>query len=197
MVLVLAGCRARRGQAVRFGRRRGLSRIMEDGDAAGKKRKRQPSEAKLLSATDGTAKMSATEKKRLSRYSRGAANKSKGVVKHRLKVGIKRSEAKISAANKRAAQAELLLPTEAGTIETEGEMEMTARMSQREVAQAVDLQTQRKAYNMKLDKFGPYRANFTPNGRHLLLGGRKGHLAIVDWERAHVKTEIHVRETVS
>ena len=140
--------------------------------------------------------MTADEKKRLARYTRGEGNKSRGVVKHRMKLGIKRSEKKISSAARQAAQAELLLPTEAGTLEPENEMERTARLSQRQVAQAVDLQTQRKAYDMKLERFGPYRACYTANGRHLLLGGRKGHLAIVDWERATIKQEIHVRETV-
>ena len=158
--------------------------------------KRKASEAKLLSASAGTSKMSRMEKERLERYSRGAGNKSKGVVKHRLKVNIKRGEKKISNATKQAAQAELLLPSEAGTLEPENEMEMTARVSQRQVAQAVDLQTQRKAYNMKLDKFGPYRACYTTNGKHLLLGGGKGHLAVVNWEHAQIKKEIHVRETV-
>ena len=158
--------------------------------------KQGKSGAKLLSASEGSAKMTSSEKERLKRYDRGPANKSKGVVKHRLKLGIKRSEKKIASAEKRAAQAEVLLPSEAGVIETEGEMERTARMSQKKVAQAVDVQTARKAYNMVLDRFGPYRASYSPNGRHVLLGGRKGHLAILDWESCQITREIHVRETV-
>ena len=161
-----------------------------------RKRKRKPSDAQLLSATAGTAKMSGSEKQRLQRYSRGAGNKSKGVVKHRLKVGIKRSEKKISDATKRAAQAELLLPTEAGVLEAETEMERTARLPQWKIAQAVDAQTKRKAYNMQLDKFGPYRCSYSANGQHLLLGGQKGHIAVVDWANARVVRELHVRETV-
>lgn len=173
--------------------------MANDDGAAGtsaSKKKRKPSDAKLLSASDGSAKMSATEKKRLERYSRGPGNKSKGVVKHRLKLGIKRSEKKINEAAKKAAQSEMLLPTEKGVLEAEHEMERTARMSQREVTQAVDLQTQRKAYDMKLDKFGPYKAHFTANGRHVLLGGRKGHLAVLDWQTARIQSEIYVKETV-
>ena len=83
---------------------------MADAESSGKKRKR--SDAKLLSSSEGNAKMSAAEKERLQRYSHGTGNKSKGVVKHRLKIGIKRSEKKINDASKRAAGAELLLPTE-------------------------------------------------------------------------------------
>jgi len=159
---------------------------------AGKKRKRNST---LLSATAGTSKMSSTEKQRLARYSRGPGNKSKGVTKHKLKLGIKRGEKKIGDSARRAAQSEVLLPTEAGGLEAEGE-ERTAHMSQRQLVQAVDLQTQRKAYNMKLDHFGPYRSCYTANGRHVLLGGRKGHLAVLDWENARITSEIHVKETV-
>ena len=83
---------------------------MADEESSGKKRKR--SDATLLSSSEGNAKMSAAEKERLQRYSHGTGNKSKGVVKHRLKIGIKRSEKKINDASKRAAGAELLLPTE-------------------------------------------------------------------------------------
>ena len=169
---------------------------MADGVASGGK-KRKRSDAKLMSVSAGSAKMSAPEKRRLERYSRGPGNKSKGVVKHRLKLGIKRSEKKIGDAAKRAAQAEVLLPTEAGGLEAEGEMERTARMSQREIAQAVDLQTQRKAYNMTLERYGPYRACYTSNGKHVLLGGHKGHLAVLDWQNARITSEIHVKETVS
>ena len=103
---------------------------MADGGAdAGKKRKRGVSDAKLLSASAGTAKMTSEEKKRLAQYSRGDGNKSKGVVKHRLKLGIKRSEKKISSAAKAAAQAELLLPTEAGTLEPENEILKSLRVT--------------------------------------------------------------------
>lgn len=140
--------------------------------------------------------MTKEEKKRLEKYSRGAANKAKGVVKHRLKLNIKRSEKKIRTAAREAAQAEILLPTEAGGLEAENEMERTARMKQWQVAQAVDMQSQRKAYNMTLDQYGPYRASYSANGRHLLLGGRKGHIAIVDWDGARIRRELHVKETV-
>ena len=107
---------------------------MQSGEAPPGKKGRRKSGAKLLSASDGTSKLSGAEKERLKRYVRGDANVSKGVKKQRLRRGIKRDEAKIGAAARRAAQAELLLPTQAGFIETETDMEMTARLSQRQVA---------------------------------------------------------------
>jgi len=170
---------------------------------SGRKRNRKRPDDALLSVTVGNSKMSAAEKERLKRYERGPGNKSKGVIKHRLKLNIKRSEKKMSSAAKSAAQAEVLLPSEPGVLEAEGEMERTARFSQRQIAQSVDLQTQRKAFEMKLDRFGLYRASYTANGRHLLLGGHKGHLAIVDWNPSsdsssgpRITRELHVRETV-
>ena len=159
---------------------------------AGKKKNKKKGlpHAKQLSASSGSAKMSKAEKERLGRYDRGDGNRSKGVKKQRLRASIKRSESKVRDAARQAAQAELLLPTEPGVLEPENEMEMTARISQAEIARSVDLQTQRKAYDMKLEKLGPYRSCYTADGRHALLGGRKGHLAVLRWESHKIVSEI-------
>lgn len=37
---------------------------------------------------------------------------------------------------------------------------------------------------------------FTRNGRHLVLGGRKGHLASFDWVTKKLHTEINVMESI-
>ena len=50
---------------------------------------------------------------------------------YKLKLNIKRSEKKMKQAAQRAAQAERLLPSEAGELVAEGEMEKTSRFSQR------------------------------------------------------------------
>eukprot|EP00962_Isochrysis_galbana_P001630 scaffold417_cov101-Isochrysis_galbana.AAC.1 len=132
---------------------------------------------------DGSSKLTKAEKRRLNtRYSRGEGNTSKGVTKPVLKRSIKRQEAKISAAERQAAQAEVLQPTEAGYLEAEGPLERTARVRQSQLAGMVDVQTAQKAYDVQLDQLGPYRVAFTPNGRRVLLGGRKGHVAVAQWE---------------
>jgi len=151
---------------------------------------------KLLSASDG-GKMNAAERKRLSRYSRGDGNSSKGVTKPGLKRSIKRGEAKIGAAERKAAQAEVLQPSEAGFLEAEGPLERTCRVRQSQLAAMVDEQTAAKAYEVQLPDLGPYRVAFTANGRRLLLGGRKGHVAVARWEGGfHVLSELQLRETV-
>jgi U3 small nucleolar RNA-associated protein 7 len=137
---------------------------------------------RLLSSSTGSSKLTKAEKRRLNtRYSRGEGNTSKGVTKPDLKRSIKRQEAKISAAERRAAQAEVLQPTEPGYLEAEGPLERTSRVRQSQLASLVDEQTAAKAYDVRLDQLGPYRVAFTPNGRRVLLGGRKGHVAVAQW----------------
>ena len=67
-------------------------------------------------AVEHGAKMSSAEKQRLQRYQRGKGNTARGIKQHGLKLSVKRGEAKFAAAAKRAAQAELLLPSEAGML---------------------------------------------------------------------------------
>ena len=93
----------------------------------------------------------------------------------------------------RAAQTEQwLLPAEAGFIEAEG-MERTYRFSQEALASSADATSSRKAFDLSLPELGPYCLDYTPNGRHMLLGGRKGHLAVVDWAKPRLTTELQVR----
>jgi U3 small nucleolar RNA-associated protein 7 len=93
----------------------------------------------------------------------------------------------------RCAQTEQwLLPAEAGHLEAEG-MERTYRFSQEALAKSADATSARKAFDLSLPQLGPYCLDYTPNGRHLLLGGRKGHLALVDWQRQRLTTEIQAR----
>jgi len=38
--------------------------------------------------------------------------------------------------------------------------------------------------------------DYTRNGRHLLIAGRKGHIAAMDWREGKLHSEIQVKETV-
>lgn len=94
--------------------------------------------------------------------------------------------------SKRAA---LLLPENAGTIDVEVN-ESTCTLTQKEICQSVDLVSASKHFSLDLQKFGPYRFDYTRNGRYLLLGGKLGHVAAFDWLTKDLKCEINVQEAV-
>lgn len=51
-------------------------------------------------------------------------------------------------------------------------------------------------FELKLTDFGPYRVKYTRNGRFLLMGGGKGHIAAIDWMTKKLMCEINAMETV-
>ncbi|KAJ2777882.1 putative U3 small nucleolar RNA-associated protein 7 [Coemansia javaensis] len=94
-----------------------------------------------------------------------------------------------------AARSEVLLTEQAGFLEAEG-MERTYKFTQKQIADNVDIGSASRIFDLQLGEFGPYAIDYSGDGRHLLLGGRKGHLATVDWRNARLGCELHVRETV-
>lgn len=97
----------------------------------------------------------------------------------------------------RAAEAtDLLLQEEAGFLEPEGEMERTRKFTQKDVGAAVDAATANKQFDLKLVELGPYTVNYSRNGRRMLLGGRKGHVASIDWRLGLLDCELFLNETV-
>lgn len=45
---------------------------------------------------------------------------------------------------------------------------------------------------MLIVDLGPYTLDYNSNGRLLLLGGRKGHLAMMDWRKSRLMMEFQV-----
>ena len=90
----------------------------------------------------------------------------------------------------------------AGLIEADDELERTAQVTQDQIKDAVGIDVARKSFSLDLGGkkgtvgLGPYRCDYTRNGRHLLIGGRKGHLAAFDWQSGKLACEIQVKETV-
>lgn len=114
----------------------------------------------------------------------------------KLRSKLKHNDKKFKTASMEAARAELLLPAEAGYIETEGAMEETWRLRQEELKKHVDVQTAAKMFELELKELGPYAMDWSANGRHLLLGGRKGHVALLDQLSVEVVKELHLREAI-
>ncbi|KXJ13657.1 putative U3 small nucleolar RNA-associated protein 7 [Exaiptasia diaphana] len=108
---------------------------------------------------------------------------------------LKRYEGYHNNAALQAARAELLLTEEPGFLESEG-LEKTYRFKQHDIAKAVDVASAQKFFDLKLDKFGPYRINYTRNGRFMLIAGQKGHIASIEWQSKKLTCEVHVKETV-
>ncbi|KAK7478780.1 hypothetical protein BaRGS_00029991, partial [Batillaria attramentaria] len=133
-------------------------------------------------------------KDRLDRYGHGAQKikvPKRGLRGERLQQVKSRS----IFAQKQAARAERLHDDEAGFLELD-EAEKEARLSQTEIAAAVDVTSATKYFELQLSQFGPYGINYTRNGRHLLLGGQKGHVAAFDWQTKRLHCEFNAMETI-
>ena len=113
----------------------------------------------------------------------------------KLQTKLRKTEAKAQDAALLATQAEVLLTQEQGYLESEG-LESTWKLSQKELSTMVDVNTARKMFNLQLPDFGPYNISYTRNGKHLLLGGSKGHVAAMDWRNQQLHCELQLRETV-
>lgn len=91
------------------------------------------------------------------------------------------------------------LPTERGFIKpskTKKLKKKVTSISQRDIVQSVDITNASKHFDLNLDKLGPYKINYYKNGRFLLLGGAKGHVAAFDWLTKDLVCEFNIRETV-
>ncbi|CAH6790022.1 WD repeat-containing protein 46 [Phodopus roborovskii] len=108
---------------------------------------------------------------------------------------LEAAEAQEEEASVRAARAELLLTEEPGFLEGE-DGEDTAKILQTDIVEAVDIASAAKHFDLNLRQFGPYRLNYSRTGRHLALGGRRGHVAALDWVTKKLMCEINVMEAV-
>lgn len=114
----------------------------------------------------------------------------------KLKAGLKRIDDKYKEAVLSTAATDYLLPEEHGYLEAEDEMEKTFKFTQKEIKTHVDYSMANKALDLKLKDFGPYRMNYSRNGTHLLIAGRKGHVASMDWRKGELRGELNLNETV-
>ncbi|KAL1491613.1 hypothetical protein ABEB36_012185 [Hypothenemus hampei] len=135
-----------------------------------------------------------TPKEWLEKHSKGEGVNLK---KLKTKIHAKKFETKekeVKFATEIAAKAEILLTEQKGYLENDPG-ETTTQFTQKDIANNVDITAATKSFDLKLE-FGPYRAKYTKNGRHLVIGGKKGHVAAFDWLTKKLHCEINVMESV-
>lgn len=135
--------------------------------------------------------------KLLEKYSKGEGVKVKsiGYKNKYLKHKLKEKEKAFHEAEVAAARAEILLTETSGQLVAEDDS-YTSHITQRDIRDAVDITSATKSFDLNLNQFGPYKMRFIRNGRHLVLGGRKGHLAAMDWVTKKLHFEINVMESL-
>ncbi|GAW25385.1 putative small nucleolar ribonucleoprotein complex subunit [Rosellinia necatrix] len=129
-------------------------------------------------------------------YGRGRRVNTNGVKDKKLRRNLQALESKYKAAALKAKDAEILLEGTSGYIEPEHELERTYKVVQDEIQGSTSITTARKRFDLTLNELGPYVFDYSRNGRDLLLGGRKGHIASMDWRQGKLNCEFQVNEVV-
>eukprot|EP01095_Lingulamoeba_sp_RSL-Kostka_P013007 TRINITY_DN525_c9_g1_i1.p1 TRINITY_DN525_c9_g1~~TRINITY_DN525_c9_g1_i1.p1 ORF type:complete len:553 (-),score=201.60 TRINITY_DN525_c9_g1_i1:29-1552(-) len=129
-------------------------------------------------------------------FERGEKINIKVIKDKKLRTDLKRVEKKFQNAMSHAIESEILLTEESGFLEPSNELEKTYKITQKELIPEFDIQTIRNVFDLKLDEFGPYTIDFSRNGKHVLLGGRRGHLAMFDYKSKKLLTELCLNETI-
>ncbi|KAK4166663.1 putative U3 small nucleolar RNA-associated protein 7 [Cladorrhinum sp. PSN259] len=141
------------------------------------------------------------ERKRLEKqarrtYGRGTGIDVRTVKDKKLRRNLTNLENKYKTATLKAKEAEILLENQAGFIETETELERTYRVRQDEIQKDVAIEVAQKGFELKLNQLGPYTCEYSRNGRDLILAGRKGHIATMDWREGKLGCELQLGETI-
>ena len=129
-------------------------------------------------------------------YGRGKRVATSRIKDRKLRANLRTLEDKYREATLKAKDAEILLENRSGYLEPEDELERTYRVRQDDLRHDVAIETAKKGFDLKLEGLGPYAAEYSRNGRDLLLFGRKGHVATTDWREGKLGCELQLGETV-
>lgn len=129
-------------------------------------------------------------------YGRGKGVDVRGVRDKKLRTNMKKLESKYQDAITKAKDAEILLENAPGFLEPETELERTYKVRQDEIKNEAAVETAQKQFELKLEDLGPYHCEYTRNGRELLLAGRKGHVATMDFREGKMGCELQLGETI-
>ncbi|VTZ67814.1 U3 small nucleolar RNA-associated protein 7, putative [Plasmodium chabaudi chabaudi] len=69
------------------------------------------------------------------------------------------------------------------------------KVSQKYIYENADVGTQKKVFDLHLN-LGPYKCNYSRNGKYLLVTGEKGHISLLDTHNMESLCELDVNETV-
>ncbi|KAL7019792.1 hypothetical protein ACKWTF_011253 [Chironomus riparius] len=135
------------------------------------------------------------EDHQLKKYERGSGK----INRNKIRTGffknkLFKQEKNFQYAVEQAARAEILLNEDSGYLMAD-DGEETTEFTQDDIKQHVDITSAAKSFKLNLD-FGPYNINYTRNGRHLVIGGKKGHLAAFDWISKKLYCEFNVMEEI-
>ncbi|KAK3698928.1 putative U3 small nucleolar RNA-associated protein 7 [Vermiconidia calcicola] len=147
-----------------------------------------------LNADQEAAKKRQLEANR--QYGRGKGVNTKSIRDKKLRGNLKALEERYQDAALKAKNAEILLENTAGLLQPEGELERTYKVRQDAIKADVGVETAKKGFELKLEGLGPYGHDYSRNGRDLLLAGRKGHVATMDWRSGKLGCELQLNETV-
>jgi len=132
---------------------------------------------------------------RMKKHSRGKAmNLYKGIKTPFKRTQALQKEKLVKLANKQAARVEILLPEESGFVEAEKD-EFTSQFRQTDIKSSVDITSATKQFDLNLN-FGAYGINYSRNGRNMVIGGRRGHIASFDWVTKDLTCEMNAMESV-
>lgn len=129
-------------------------------------------------------------------YGRGRRIDIKTIKDKKLRRNLTNLENKYKTAALKAKEAEILLENTSGFLEPETELERTYKVRQDDIQKEVAIEVAQKKFELKLDQLGPYVCEYSRNGRDLILAGRKGHVATMDWREGKLGCELQLGETI-
>ncbi|XP_075250660.1 uncharacterized protein LOC142342893 [Convolutriloba macropyga] len=128
-------------------------------------------------------------------YEKGDRFTSSHVKQAKVKHDLEQQQTRMFDAAEKAAKMDHFLTEQAGYVECEDEELLS--LDQDTIQKNVDITNAQKRFDLSLKHFGPYKVNYTRNGRYLLIGGKLGHVAAFDWNKKSLCSEINVMETVN
>jgi U3 small nucleolar RNA-associated protein 7 len=112
----------------------------------------------------------------------------------RIEAKLKKKKILDKEIKKRLEEREVLLPEQEGFLEAEG-VERTIKFKQEELKNYLPNDNVSNIFDLELDH-GPYYVDFTRSGKYLLMGGRRGHISMMDWKEKSLITEFSITDRV-